>query len=180
MRVTFIVVAVLGLLASGCGGDSVEPTINESADMGSYELTIESASHGNTELSGRTVDTNWNAESGEIYLGTDMESAGPIGTLTMAIASPITDSEGALFAVVLDAVASKTDCRVCTADLANGKAYRLLPVIGDSAFGALRNVEIGSNFITGICDLNMEKVLTNPNDEPEIVKVVGSFVAVSN
>jgi len=152
--------------------------VNESADEAEYELTLTGDGiEGEMVLIGKNVDSNWDPDTGFIFLNTD-ENNEPLGTLTMNLAVPLPDAPIWLerwgYVPVYDALASKSDVRVGTAAETNSRTYTKID--GDDK--GMTEMKIGNNFIWAKVDFKMERVLAWPSDAPETVTLKGTFTAV--
>ena len=170
MKINQIWILLLILVLS-CG-KSAESENNETVDKGSYFIVID-GKDGKIVLDATgEVETIWNAETGFIYLGTaeDTEYQGAIGTLTLNLAYE--DFERKDKYLLYTALVSKTDQRTGTAEQLNARMYELKS-------GYIDDAETGANFIKGNIDLIMDRVIVDPEDDPEVVTVKGTFVAKS-
>lgn len=145
---------------------------NETVDKGKYDLTINNTTTGETtHLIANTVDTNWDENASFIFLSTDdlLETA-PIGTVTISI---VADLERDTALIVPGGLVSKTDMRIGTADQLNARTFEIIK-------GSIRNITVGSNFISGeILQCNLLQTFIPDGQTPELATLSGTFTAKS-
>lgn len=155
-----------------CGTSDPGENSNEFIENGEYDLVINNTTTGEvTNLIAKTVDTNWDAEIGFIFLSTDdVLDNDPIGTVSINI---IADLERDTALVVPGGIVSKTDMRIGTSEQLNARTFEIIK-------GSIRNITIGGNFIKGeILDCKMEQIFTPYGQAPEQATLSGTFTAVN-
>lgn len=173
MRNTYAgIVLILILFLLSC--EKTDPDSGNRLTRGEYIITITGTTE--TVLVGNDVTTNWDEESGLIYLGTD-DNLEPIGTLTMNILLPSSSNNPIR---IVSAIQSKTDVRVGTAAELNARNYVIREPSEDmpSVRAEITDWEIGTNYIKGTLYIDMERQLVYSTDEPEYVTLTGTFTAV--
>lgn len=166
-----IISLLLILFLFSCGSD-VEPNVNGTVDKGDYELTINNHTSGETTtLIALEVSTNWDAESGAIWMSTDdILDDQPIGTVTMQIVVDFTRDTALIFP---GGLVSKTDRRIGTAMELNPRTFEIVR-------GSLRNIVVGGNYISAeILDCDLVQVFVPSGQTPETASLTGTFTAVN-
>ncbi len=167
------------LLLNTCGSDDHKATPDKSVTHGSYDFEISGTAGGPYEIKSDNAKTNWDADAGYIFCNTDDKNE-PLGTLTLTISSVNPDGN----AIILDAIVSKTDVRVGTAEELNARTFLITPRDTDpeadytGSNGFITDAEIGSNYIKANFTMQMYRQIFWPDQEPESVKVSGTFTAV--
>lgn len=172
----------------------------DTVEKGEYDIRIFGPKT-DTRLVGHNVDTQWIPEDGWIYLGTEeIGSLKPIGTVTLVLNAFVEShsitrfsfEDGSLtrdtvpYFSLKSALVSKTEKRRGTAAELDAKLFEIslmnVPGIGEIPNGTVHDVQVGQNFIRGTISMQMHRLLLNPNDpnaEPEVVLVQGTFTAMS-
>lgn len=159
---------LLLLAVSTLSCSSAEPNSDRSVDSAEYEFVIDSDHPGGDKtLTAKDVSSTWDPDDGAVWLGTD-DFREPLGTLTLVIGGEVDEN---VFECLV--TLSTTDKRVGTSSQINGRLYQ-------SRRAEIENPVIGTNFVE-VRDLNwtLQRVLVNPQDEEETIKVTGYFIAVS-
>jgi len=173
----------------------------DTVEKGEYDIRIFGPKT-DTRLVGKNVDTQWIPEDGWIFLNTEeKDSLRPIGTVTLVLNAFVENNhsitrfsfeDGSLtrdtvpYFSLKSALVSKTEKRRGTAAELDAKLFEIslmnVPGIGEIPSGTVHDVQVGQNFIRGTISMQMHRLLLNPNDpnaEPEVVLVQGTFTAMS-
>jgi hypothetical protein len=164
---TSVILFVTLFMITSCT-DVGDENVNDSLDKGGYLFTITGSEGGPRVLEGTDVDTNWDKDLGFIYLNADAKNE-PLGTVYITI-GPVMNGE----ADILSGTVSKTDVQSGTAEVLNARTFTLITDTNNK----VKEVKIGSNYISAKFEMKMERVLNWPEDQPESVTVEGNFVAV--
>jgi hypothetical protein len=165
-----LIFSAVALYISSCFGERNPKPKEGKVGTEGYELTLTNTKGQTKTLKGDSVDTNWDPASGLIYLGTD-DNNEPLGTLTMTIFSPAANDSSR----VITAILSTSDVKVGNSQQTNPRSYKL---IGSAPYG-IKVESIDETQITGEVNIQMERVIQNPQDEPETITLTGTFTAVN-
>ncbi|MGW8315938.1 MAG: hypothetical protein ACWGNV_10085 [Bacteroidales bacterium] len=154
--------------------EKLDPNSGDKIDHGSYEITISGIN--DTKLVGKDINTNWDEESGWIYLGPD-DNIEPLGTLTLQIDVPPSSADPI---VILDALQTKTDVQVGTSAEINARSYMIREPSDDFPVvrAEITDWEIGANYIKGTIYIDMERLQFYSTDTAEYVTLTGTFTAI--
>ncbi|MDH3207556.1 MAG: hypothetical protein OEO79_13225 [Gemmatimonadota bacterium] len=161
---------LLGAALSACDGEDpllADITRNEIPDVSAYNLFVEGAD--TDTLIGIDVDASWDYDAGTLWLGTD-DLAEPLGTLTLTISEHVADG---LAVGIENATLSMTDVRVGTALEINGRLYQQ-----QGKGGGLWEAITREYIVVHDLEIPMVRILINPGDLPEAVKLKGNFQAL--
>jgi hypothetical protein len=144
------------LIVAACAPPSAQNADNYHDGPGWYLI--------NGSYVGDKVSTNWMPDAASIYLGPD-EVNEPLLSLVMQIELHEMRID------VTQATLTTSNVKVGTGPEIDGRSYE--------GTGVIHTFTIGRNYITGSLELDMERLLFWPEDQPESIRVEGIFLAVA-